>query len=103
MSATIGSTRLTEDTKQDVAMHDDSSSRREPVTVDVQTTSEKSGPRTRIATIDLSGLGQTHEALIGRYSLPRRIVPVAQPGKVGAAGRHAEGRQGLAVRVRLVG
>lgn len=57
MSATIGSTRLTEDTKQDVAMHDDSSSRREPVTVDEQTTSEKSGPRTRIATIDLSGIG----------------------------------------------
>ena len=56
MSATMGSTRLTEETNHGV-MHDDSSSRREPVTADEQTTIENAGQRTRFATIDLSGLG----------------------------------------------
>ncbi len=57
MSATIGSTRPTDDTDQGRAPHDDSSSRRESVAVDDKTSSTDSGQRTRVATIDLSGLG----------------------------------------------
>lgn len=55
MSAMIGSTGLTDDTDHGVATHDDSSSR--PESVDQRTTGENSGLRTRVATIDLSGLG----------------------------------------------
>jgi hypothetical protein len=57
MSATIGSTRPNDDTDHRRAPHDDSSSRREPLAGDDTTSSTDSGQRTRVATIDLSGLG----------------------------------------------
>ncbi len=57
MSATIGSARLTHETDQGTATNGDLSSDREQATVDEDTTAGKTGMRTRVATIDLSGLG----------------------------------------------
>ncbi len=57
MSATIGSTRPTDDTDQGRMRRGESSSEREEVTGADTTSNADSGQRTRVATIDLSGLG----------------------------------------------
>ncbi len=57
MTATIGSARLTNDTEQGHATRDGSSSRDDPMAIDEPADETPSGPRTRVATIDLSGLG----------------------------------------------